>query len=87
MSCVIIAETVQELDGNLKLVVDAMRSTDYPVTAVASGCELFLRFITLATLDNKVQSFFIANIPVVPKSLQSTDPPKKLKNSRTPSDL
>lgn len=47
------SETVQELDGNLKLVVDAMRSTDYPVTAVASGCELFLRFITLATLDNK----------------------------------
>lgn len=50
----ITAETLQELDGNLKLAVAAMRTTDYPVTAVASGCELFLRFITLATLDNKV---------------------------------
>ncbi|XP_067209833.1 translation initiation factor eIF2B subunit alpha isoform X2 [Linepithema humile] len=28
-----------------------MRSTETPVTAIASGSELFLRFITLATLD------------------------------------
>ncbi|XP_015113135.1 translation initiation factor eIF-2B subunit alpha isoform X2 [Diachasma alloeum] len=28
-----------------------MRSMDYPVTSIASGAELFLRFITLATLD------------------------------------
>ncbi|XP_015182678.1 PREDICTED: translation initiation factor eIF-2B subunit alpha isoform X2 [Polistes dominula] len=28
-----------------------MRSTDNPITAIASGSELFLRFITLATLD------------------------------------
>jgi len=33
-----------------------MKNTDYPVTAVASGCELFLRFITLAKLDTKVNS-------------------------------
>jgi len=31
-----------------------MSNTDYPVTAVASGSELFLRFITLAALDHKV---------------------------------
>ncbi|XP_076766297.1 eukaryotic translation initiation factor 2B subunit alpha isoform X3 [Xylocopa sonorina] len=31
--------------------IDAMRSTENPVTAIASGSELFLRFITLATLD------------------------------------
>jgi translation initiation factor eIF-2B subunit alpha len=48
------AETVQELDSNLQAAVDAMKNTDYPVTAVASGCELFLRFITLAKLDTKV---------------------------------
>ncbi|XP_075231885.1 eukaryotic translation initiation factor 2B subunit alpha [Lycorma delicatula] len=47
------SETVQELDANLKNAVDVMRNTDFPVTAVASGSELFLRFITLAALDNK----------------------------------
>ncbi|XP_022193298.1 translation initiation factor eIF-2B subunit alpha [Nilaparvata lugens] len=47
------SETVQELDANLKKAVDVMRNTDMPVTAVASGSELFLRFITLAALDVK----------------------------------
>ncbi|RZF31905.1 hypothetical protein LSTR_LSTR008683 [Laodelphax striatellus] len=47
------SETVQELDANLKKAVDVMRNTDFPVTAVASGSELFLRFITLAALDVK----------------------------------
>nr|CAD7573893.1 unnamed protein product [Timema californicum] len=46
-------ETVQELDSNFQVAVDTMKNTDYPVTAVASGCELFLRFITLAKLDTK----------------------------------
>lgn len=32
-----------------------MRSTETPVTAIASGSELFLRFITLATLDTPVR--------------------------------
>lgn len=32
-----------------------MRSTENPVTAIASGSELFLRFITLATLDTPVR--------------------------------
>ncbi|XP_043273696.1 translation initiation factor eIF-2B subunit alpha [Venturia canescens] len=45
------SETVQELRYCLQNAVDAMRSTDHPVTAIASGSELFLRFITLATLD------------------------------------
>lgn len=30
-----------------------MRSTDYPITAVVSGSELFSRFITLAKFDDK----------------------------------
>lgn len=47
------SETVQELRSNLQAAVDTMKNTDYPVTAVASGCELFLRFITLAKLDTE----------------------------------
>ncbi|XP_072756679.1 translation initiation factor eIF2B subunit alpha [Anoplolepis gracilipes] len=45
------SETVQELRICLQDAIDAMRSTETPVTAIASGSELFLRFITLATLD------------------------------------
>lgn len=45
--------TVRELDLNLQLAVDAMRHCDQPVTAISSGCELFMRFITLAKLDVK----------------------------------
>lgn len=45
------SETVQELRVCLQQAIDAMRSTETPVTAIASGSELFLRFITLATLD------------------------------------
>ncbi|XP_011705769.1 PREDICTED: translation initiation factor eIF-2B subunit alpha [Wasmannia auropunctata] len=53
ISCafVFVAETVQELRVCLQQAIDAMRSTETPVTAIASGSELFLRFITLATLD------------------------------------
>ncbi|KAJ8675220.1 hypothetical protein QAD02_011006 [Eretmocerus hayati] len=46
------SETIQELRYCLQNAVDVMRSTDQPVTAIASGSELFLRFITLATLDH-----------------------------------
>lgn len=49
------AETVQELRICLQEAIDAMRSTETPVTAIASGSELFLRFITLATLDTPVR--------------------------------
>ncbi|KAL0106642.1 hypothetical protein PUN28_015295 [Cardiocondyla obscurior] len=47
------SETVQELRLCLQDAIDAMRSTETPVTAIASGSELFLRFITLATLDTR----------------------------------
>ncbi|XKL60451.1 hypothetical protein PGB90_007508 [Kerria lacca] len=47
------SETVQELDSNFQTTIDIMRNTDVPVTSVASGCELFLRFITFAKLDYK----------------------------------
>ncbi|XP_049842812.1 translation initiation factor eIF-2B subunit alpha isoform X1 [Schistocerca gregaria] len=47
------SETVQELDSNLRAAGDAMRKTDHPGAAVRSGCELFLRFITLAKLDTE----------------------------------
>lgn len=43
--------TVQELDLNLQMAVEAMRNSNQPVTAINSGCELFMRFITLAKLD------------------------------------
>lgn len=46
------SETVQELRICLQHAIDAMHSTETPVTAIASGSELFLRFITLATLDS-----------------------------------
>lgn len=36
--------------------VAAMRSTDHPVTAIASGSELFFRFITLEKIDAAVSS-------------------------------
>lgn len=47
------SETVQGLDENLKIAIDVMKNSDFPVTAVISGSELFLRFITLARLDTK----------------------------------
>lgn len=55
MHVTVTAETVQELDSNFQTTIDIMRNTDVPVTAVASGCELFLRFITFAKLDYKVR--------------------------------
>lgn len=51
--------TVQELDQNLQLAVEAMRQCDQPVAAISSGCELFMRFITFAKLDVKVNKFSI----------------------------
>lgn len=53
----LVAETVQELRYCLQNAIDAMRSTENPVTAIASGSELFLRFITLATLDTPVRIY------------------------------
>lgn len=47
------AGTIQELDANFRNAIAQMKATSFPVTSVTSGCELFLRFITLATLDFK----------------------------------
>ncbi|XP_034248893.1 translation initiation factor eIF-2B subunit alpha [Thrips palmi] len=45
------SNTMQELDNKLSKAIAAMRKTDHPVTSVASGTELFQRFITLTPLD------------------------------------
>uniref|UniRef100_A0A914W425 Translation initiation factor eIF2B subunit alpha n=2 Tax=Plectus sambesii TaxID=2011161 RepID=A0A914W425_9BILA len=45
------ATTVNELTDELKKVVTAMQSTDYSSTSVKSASELFMRFISLASLD------------------------------------
>lgn len=50
----VVAETLQGLRENLKEGIEIMKNTDYPVAAINSGCELFLRFITLASLDMNV---------------------------------
>lgn len=48
------AETLSELRENLKAVIEALTKAEGSVTSISSGCELFLRFITLASLDNPV---------------------------------
>ncbi|RZC33086.1 translation initiation factor eIF-2B subunit alpha [Asbolus verrucosus] len=45
--------TIRGLDDNLREGIAAMKTLDLPVTAINSGCELFMRFITLAKLDYK----------------------------------
>ena len=51
----IAAETLSELRDNLKAVIDVLTKTEGSVASISSGCELFLRFITLASLDNPVR--------------------------------
>ena len=51
----IVAETLSELTKNLKEVIEVLTRTEGSVTSISSGCELFLRFITLASLDNPVR--------------------------------
>lgn len=48
------AETVQGLDANIRPVVDAFMRVDNVVTSVKSASLLFLRFITLTSLDQEV---------------------------------
>lgn len=36
-----------------------MQSLNYPVAGITSGCELFLRFITLASLDSVCINFIL----------------------------
>ncbi|KAJ8042791.1 Translation initiation factor eIF-2B subunit alpha [Holothuria leucospilota] len=45
------AATLSELRDNLKNCVQWLKDTDSSTTAITSGCELFLRFITLTALD------------------------------------
>lgn len=54
--------TLQGLHENLKEGIQAMKTSDHPVTAINSGCELFMRFITLAKLDSTVK-FLIYRLP------------------------
>lgn len=56
LSFSILAETVQELETQLKIAIKIMKDSDYPVAAISSGCELFLRFITFATIDTSVMT-------------------------------
>lgn len=59
MSEMVLAGTLQGLNQELKAGVEVMLNTDYPVASITSGCELFLRFITLvAGLDAKVTNRF-----------------------------
>ncbi|KXJ29025.1 translation initiation factor eIF-2B subunit alpha [Exaiptasia diaphana] len=46
------AETLSELREVLQKVIQVLTKADIAVASVSSGCELFLRFITLAALDN-----------------------------------
>ena len=51
----ILAETIVELRKNLKLGIETLTSISASLmTSISSGCELFLRFITLTALDNPV---------------------------------
>lgn len=61
------AETLQGLRENLKEGIEIMKNTEYPVAAINSGCELFLRFITLATLDMNVINicYFVGHLLII----------------------
>lgn len=48
-----LVDTIQELHTTIRNAVKAMRNSDYPITAVVSGSELFSRFITLGKFDDK----------------------------------
>ncbi|KAI5646872.1 initiation factor 2 subunit family domain-containing protein [Phthorimaea operculella] len=49
--------TVGELYMNLRIAVEAMRHCDQPVTAISSGCELFMRFISFTKLDDRDKTY------------------------------
>lgn len=52
----ILVDTIQELHTTIQNAVKAMRNSDYPITAVVSGSELFSRFITLGKFDDKTMA-------------------------------
>ncbi|XP_041349691.1 translation initiation factor eIF-2B subunit alpha-like [Gigantopelta aegis] len=45
-------ETLAEMRARLKDAINTLTQTDSSVTSISSGCELFLRFITLANLQH-----------------------------------
>ncbi|KAL5017493.1 hypothetical protein ScPMuIL_007082 [Solemya velum] len=45
-------ETLSEMRACLKETISVLTKTDNSVTSISSGCELFLRFITLTSLDH-----------------------------------
>lgn len=49
----IAVDTVQEFRSTIQSAVQTMRASKYPITAIVSASELFSRFITLATFDDK----------------------------------
>ena len=53
--CNLVAETIAELTSDLKGAMVELQTSDQSVASVASGCELFLRFITLTALDKPVR--------------------------------
>lgn len=52
----VVAGTLLGLRTELKAAIDKLTSSDQEsqITAVKSGCELFLRFITLCKLEDRV---------------------------------
>ncbi|VDP18155.1 unnamed protein product [Soboliphyme baturini] len=51
------ATTLTELNNELKLAISVIQNTDFSYMSVSSAGELFLRFISLAVLDNPDQNF------------------------------
>lgn len=49
----IAVDTVQELHSTIQTAVKTMRQSDHPITEIVSASELFSRFITFATFDDK----------------------------------
>ena len=63
------AGTLAGLRANLKEAIETLTQVDCSVTSVSSGCELFLRFITLTALDHSVSwhlKYFHDTISVLP---------------------
>jgi translation initiation factor eIF-2B subunit alpha len=53
------AETIAELTSDLKGAMVELQTSDQSVASVASGCELFLRFITLTALDKPCKQLLV----------------------------
>ena len=56
--CCAVAGTLLGLRTELKAAIDKLTGADRDgqITAVKSGCELFLRFITLCRLEDRVSN-------------------------------